>query len=317
MTQQVETATVLGTITLTGNATVIVTSAYMSASPKTLQVAVTDTDTASIVADKIREALAFDADVSALFLVSGTGADVILTSHIARANDATLNISIANGTCAGLTNALTSANTTAGSGLSNAYATLAEFKSWVAVRGLEGSVGTDVSDDATIEILIEAASRYIDRETGKRFYLSGEETRYYTTTERFEVKIDPLAEITSVSVDYSGIRSYTEITNYDLYPYNAQLDGLPYTHIYINNFVSGDFFPSYLKAVQVVGRFGFPVIPIDINEATLSIAQSLNSTRSGQSTSGNVTVTAAGVVIRPQDVPAFAQKIIKNYRTLT
>lgn len=114
---QVETATVVGTITGAGNATVIVTAAGMTGSPKTIDVAVAVDDTASIVAGKIRAALAADADVSALFEVSGSGANVVLTrkhSVGSAANDATLNISIDNGTCTGLTTAATSTNTTAG-----------------------------------------------------------------------------------------------------------------------------------------------------------------------------------------------------------
>ena len=46
--------------------------------------------------------------------VGGYGTVVELTALTAAANDATLNIAIANGTCAGLTAAPTSANTTAG-----------------------------------------------------------------------------------------------------------------------------------------------------------------------------------------------------------
>jgi len=113
-TQQVETGTVVGTVTGSGNATVIVTAAAMPNSPKTVSVAVLNTDTASQVGGKIRTALNADADVKAFFDISGSGADVILTTKIARANDSTINISIDNGTCTGLTAAPTSANTTAG-----------------------------------------------------------------------------------------------------------------------------------------------------------------------------------------------------------
>jgi hypothetical protein len=115
-TPQVETATVVGTIEAAGagNATVIVTSANMANSPKTISVAVANDDTASQVAAKIRTALAADGDVNDEFTIGGTGANVILTDKSARANDATLNVSIDDGTSAGLTAAPTSANTTAG-----------------------------------------------------------------------------------------------------------------------------------------------------------------------------------------------------------
>lgn len=114
--KQVETATVIGTIGAAGagNASVIVTAAGMTGSPKTILVAVANNDTAAQVAGKIRTALGSDSDVIALFTVGGATDKVILTRTINAANDATLNIATANGTCTGLTAAPTSANTTAG-----------------------------------------------------------------------------------------------------------------------------------------------------------------------------------------------------------
>ena len=124
---QVETATAVGTITLAGNATVVVTAAGMTGSPKTISVAVALNDTAAQWAAKVRTALAADAAVAALFDVSGTSASIILTRKPVKtytigmtsvplyaANDSTLNISLDNGTCTGITTAATSANTTAG-----------------------------------------------------------------------------------------------------------------------------------------------------------------------------------------------------------
>jgi len=111
---QVETATAVGTISTAGNAAVVVTAAGMTGSPKTISVAVALSDNASAIAGKIRTALAADVDVAALFVVSGATDKVILTAKTPAANDATLNISIDNGTCAGITTAASSADTTAG-----------------------------------------------------------------------------------------------------------------------------------------------------------------------------------------------------------
>jgi hypothetical protein len=111
---QVETATVVGAIINPGNATVIITAAGMTGSPKTKSVAVLALDDASAVAGKIRTALEEDADVIALFAVSGATDEVILTRLSPAVDDGTLNISIDNGTCTGLTTAATSADTTAG-----------------------------------------------------------------------------------------------------------------------------------------------------------------------------------------------------------
>lgn len=111
---QVETATVIGTITTAGNATVIVTAAGMAGSPKTISVPVALNDTAAMVAGKIRTALMGDTAVTALYTVGGSNDTITLTRIVAAVNDTTLNINIGNGTCAGLTATSISTNTTVG-----------------------------------------------------------------------------------------------------------------------------------------------------------------------------------------------------------
>jgi hypothetical protein len=113
---QVETATVVATITQAGNATFTVTAAnsVALAAGKAISVAVALNDTASMVATKARAALIADADVIAFFYVSGSGAAIVLTARTAAANDLTMNLAMINDTCIGLTTAGTSANTTAG-----------------------------------------------------------------------------------------------------------------------------------------------------------------------------------------------------------
>jgi hypothetical protein len=113
-TKQVNTATVAGTITTAGNATVTVTAAGMTGSPKAFSIPTALGDTPVITAFRIRLALAADTAITSLFSVGGSGADIVLTRLIPATNDATLNIAIANGTCVGLTAAPTSINTTPG-----------------------------------------------------------------------------------------------------------------------------------------------------------------------------------------------------------
>lgn len=114
--KQKETATVVGTIGAggAGNAAVVITSNLLPGGSKTLAVAVANNDSAATVAGKIRAAIIADSVLNALFATTGASADVILETLIAHENDSTFNISIANGTCTGLTAAPTSANTTAG-----------------------------------------------------------------------------------------------------------------------------------------------------------------------------------------------------------
>lgn len=113
---QIETATIVGTIDVAGagDIDVTVTAAGMNNSPKTIQVAVANNDTAAQVAAKVIAELDADADVSAFFSVGGTGDDVVLTALTAAANDATMNIAYDNGTATGLTPDATSTNTQAG-----------------------------------------------------------------------------------------------------------------------------------------------------------------------------------------------------------
>lgn len=120
-TAQVETATAAGTITVSGNATVIVTSPLITGSPLTVPVAVTSGDTAATWAGKVRTALGAVTAITDHFTVGGSTTAVVLTALVAAINDETLNISLANGTCTGITDAPTSDNTTAGHAPANAY----------------------------------------------------------------------------------------------------------------------------------------------------------------------------------------------------
>jgi len=133
-TAQVETATAAGTITTAGNASVVVTSAGMTGSPITLTVAVALSDTATLWAAKVRTALNANAVIAARFTVGGSTTAISLTRKatstytlngtsvpVYPATDATLNISLDNGTCTGITTAATSANTTAGVATAGAY----------------------------------------------------------------------------------------------------------------------------------------------------------------------------------------------------
>lgn len=121
-TQQVETATAVGTITASGNASITVTAAGLTGSPLLVSVPVLIGDTATVWAGKVKTALAANTAIAALFTVGGIVPAISLTRlaslvggvYSIPANDSTLNIAIANGTCTGITAATTSSNTTAG-----------------------------------------------------------------------------------------------------------------------------------------------------------------------------------------------------------
>ena len=201
--------------------------------------------------------------------------------------------------------------------ITSGYCTLAEYKAFKQVRG--GSTSTDTADDAVVEDIIELVSRYIDGQTGRRFFKnSTDETRYFKAESGNKCQIDDLsAAPTSVSVDYDNSRSYTALTiagDVELDPINALLDGQPYTTLYILP-TSSAYFPEEVRnGVKIVGKFGYPAVPEDIKNLTMGIALNIDANRAGQVGAGAVSVTASGVVIRPQDVPSWGQPIIAYHR---
>lgn len=121
---QIETATAIGTISTSGNATIVLTSSVVTGSPKTLSVAVEEDDTPEMWAEKVRSALAADIAITLRFIVTGALNKIILIRKPTTSgkyplydiNDLTLNLSLANGTCAGITPTNSSENTSAGAG---------------------------------------------------------------------------------------------------------------------------------------------------------------------------------------------------------
>ncbi len=101
--RQVETATVAGKVTSSGNAIFTITALGLTNSLKVISVEVTEKDSAAVVAQKAREALEADSEITKIFDINGIGAAIVLTKKLAEDNDATLNIAIANDTCKGLT----------------------------------------------------------------------------------------------------------------------------------------------------------------------------------------------------------------------
>jgi predicted secreted protein len=113
---QIETATLVGTITNPGSIDFTVTCTGMAGTPLTLVIPVANGN-ASSVAATVRTFLTNDATaapVRALFDISGATDKVILTRKIPMATIANLNMESATGTATGLTNTTPSADTHAG-----------------------------------------------------------------------------------------------------------------------------------------------------------------------------------------------------------
>lgn len=139
--------------------------------------------------------------------------------------------------------------------ISNGYLTLAKFKTLANIQG------TDANRDLELDATIEAVSRLIDEHCHRRFYTTtNDETRYYTATKTDEFECpDDIISITTLATDLDGSRGYTDTwaaTDYDLLPFNAILDGVPYTRLELANFGT-KVFPLYPRGVKIVGKFGY------------------------------------------------------------
>lgn len=139
---------------------------------------------------------------------------------------------------------------------------------------------TDVTDDAIIESVVEAVSRWIDNDCGRRFYRNGtDESRYYTAEDGNLLLLDDdLGSLTSLLTDEDGDRTYEttwSATDYDLEPYNAALDDRPYTRIRVTP--QGIYaFPTGRKGVKITGKFGYSATaPKPVKEACLLLTARL------------------------------------------
>lgn len=271
-----------------------------------------------------------------------------------------------------------------------AYATLADYKAYVTARGQTST--TDTADDAVIEMLLKASSRWFDERTARRFY-PYIQTRYFDVPDGRVLKLDEdlLEVITLVNGDGVTIPS----TEYALRPRNESpywgirlvdnstyiwaSDGSGDTHDVIavtgiwgyhndytnawdsastlaealdtsetgldvadgsgyavGNLVRVDNELGYLSAIatntltSTRGESGSTAAthdsgatvrvwqPMDnLKEAVLETAMQAYKRRFGQSGNINQTVTAAGVVLIPKDIPVLADMFVESVRKYT
>lgn len=190
--------------------------------------------------------------------------------------------------------------------ITNGYATLAEVKAYI------NTSSTNATDDAVIEDMVEMASRLIDAETHRTFY-ARTETRYFDyTSERGLMLDDDLLTITTLT---NGDGTVITSADYKLFPLNlTQKDEvrlIQSSSIYWDT----DAYSNTEGVISIAGTWGYSATaPDNIKHACISIVVSAYHRRYGEGVEGAATITAAGVVITPKDIPADAWGIIKSYR---
>lgn len=148
----------------------------------------------------------------------------------------------------------------------------------VAGTSITISAHDGLENDTAMEAAINGASRFIDKFCERHFYSSAE-TRCYTPMDTRVVYVDDLLSVTTFKTDEDGDGVYETTwatTDYNLYPYNAALDGQPYTVIEISSGGTRRFPASVSKSVQIAGAFGYSATaPNDVKMACLIQASRL------------------------------------------
>lgn len=154
--------------------------------------------------------------------------------------------------------------------ITNGYCTLTEVKAALRI--------TDNIDDTLLENAVEAASRRIDGECSRRFYIDATTSaRTYAANRSAFVFVDDIATTTGlvVKVDdtFSGAYSTTLTvgTDYQNEPLNAAAQNEPITLLRALN-VGFPVENNGRALIQVTAKWGWPVIPDAIREATVLLA---------------------------------------------
>jgi hypothetical protein len=149
--------------------------------------------------------------------------------------------------------------------ITNGYCDLTEIKD-VPVLNI-----STTSSDTILELIIEGISRSIDNFCGRRFFAASE-TRFYTPELPYYLPVDDISTTASFTLytddgaDGTYENTWVADTDFELLPYNAVLDGWPYTSIEVKPL--GNYrFPIARKSVKITASFGFAAVPKPVNRA--------------------------------------------------
>ena len=193
--------------------------------------------------------------------------------------------------------------------ITNGYCTLAEYKSYARITT------ANAGDDTVIEDLVEAASRYIDNETGRTFYSRAAETRYFDCPRDRTLWLDD----DLVSIDVGGLINGDTVaiatTEYNFLPKNRTPKFAVRLKKTSNIVWEPDSDLEFEGVISIKGTWGYSATaPDEIKLACMMIARAMYARRTGENVSMTSLATAAGVMIMPEGIPADASRIIQAYR---
>lgn len=134
---------------------------------------------------------------------------------------------------------------------------------------------TDATRDDLLAAAMAAASRGIDKNCGRRFYLDAvASSRTYNPEFRTVSQgagelliVDDIGTETGLVVSTGTVGgTYEPITDYETVPENAAAQGLPITGLLRHSGIWGT---SGRTRVQIAAKWGWPAVPEEITQATI------------------------------------------------
>lgn len=158
--------------------------------------------------------------------------------------------------------------------ITHGYTTLAKLRPRLGIDD-----PADTTDDADLERAIEAASRYIDRQTGQWFWRVGGQNP--ETPRDFEYKgaelyTPPMISVLRINHDAGADQTFSAIlapgTDYTVERDEWAQDGEPFTLVRFHRFFGARSWTLPQRTVRITADWGWPAVPADIEEACLLIA---------------------------------------------
>ena len=154
-----------------------------------------------------------------------------------------------------------------------------EYGTLVALKDRLGIEADDTSRDAPLNSALAAASRGIDRATGRRFWLDADPVqRTYNPRGRIVREsdgdlflVDDIGNVAGLVVETGSGTSWSAVTDYETGPENAIADGKPITGLLRTLGTWG----LTTTRLRVTARFGWPAVPDEVTEAALIQASRL------------------------------------------
>lgn len=157
------------------------------------------------------------------------------------------------------------------------YADLASLQSWMSA-GDDSAVTFTGDDEAALQLLLDAATTWIDQYTGRSFAAEAAATKYFYATSPTSLALPDIRTITSLAYDANGTGTFatvlTEGTDFYKTPLNPRPDPTIYTGVQIYPYSSRGFYGAY--RVRVIGDWGYVVngaAPPNVQQACLLLAR--------------------------------------------